>query len=202
MGATLHIRHLKPDELAAAGALIGRALRDSPVLQKMFPANEAKRAGLLGEVYGVLLRQTARSGVVFGAFAGDRLVGACAVDEPGRCAPSPLEQLTLGRAVTRHTSLGTARAFSRWRDEIRRRHPEARHWHLGPVAVEPRRQGQGIGSALMEMAMALITARREPAFLATDQAACVPFFARYGFRDLLQAAILGVPHRFLLRPPG
>ena len=37
-----------------------------------------------------------------------------------------------------------------WRSAWAERHPKEPHWHLGPVAVLPRLQGQGVGSRMVQ----------------------------------------------------
>jgi GNAT superfamily N-acetyltransferase len=196
----LQIRHVRSDELAVAGAVVGRALRDTPGHLRFFSANPGKRAGAVGEVYAVVLRQIAARGAVLGAFVDDVLAGVCAIAEPGCCQPTAMEKLAVGRMVAAHTSMGTALAFKRWQADIAVRDPEYPHWHLGPVAVEPVYQGQGIGGALLDEFTRMLEHGRGLAFLDTDQKDALGFFGRFGFREYTNAAIQGVPHWFMIRP--
>ena len=53
-----------------------------------------------------------------------------------------------------------------------------RVWMIGPVAVVPARQRQGIGGALMRAAIALATERREPLLILLGHA---DYYPRFGF---------------------
>jgi putative acetyltransferase len=53
-----------------------------------------------------------------------------------------------------------------------------RIWMIGPVAVAPERQGQGIGTALMRAAIGLATSRGEPLLVLLGHAT---YYPRFGF---------------------
>lgn len=72
-------------------------------------------------------------------------------------------------------------------------------WYLlGPVAVLPRFQGRGIGSALIEAGLAELRAR--------DAAGCVlvgdpGYYGRFGFVTFPDLMYEGVPHQYVLALP-
>ena len=55
------------------------------------------------------------------------------------------------------------------------------HWYLPLIAADPARQGQGLGTALMEAAIARIDADGRPAYLESSSPRNVPFYQRFGF---------------------
>ncbi|MDC7786290.1 N-acetyltransferase [Rhodoplanes sp. TEM] len=61
---------------------------------------------------------------------------------------------------------------------------------LGPLAVDPDRQGEGIGAALMRHALAEATRRGHAAVLLVGDA---PYYARFGFSAAVTAG-LGMPN--------
>ena len=83
--------------------------------------------------------------------------------------------------------------------EWEKREPEERHWHLGPLAVEPGLQGMGIGSEMVERFCAKMDAAGDTAYLETDRRENVRLFERFGFEALEEAPVLGVPNWFMLR---
>jgi ribosomal protein S18 acetylase RimI-like enzyme len=58
------------------------------------------------------------------------------------------------------------------------------HWYLPLIAADPARQGQGLGSALMEAAIARIDADGLPAYLESSTPRNVPFYQRFGFESI------------------
>src|SRR5215472_2947513 len=63
---------------------------------------------------------------------------------PGSCRPSSIERVRVFPRAVIGNSIGTPLRILNWVGEWARRDPDEPHWHLGPVAVEPSLQGQGI----------------------------------------------------------
>ena len=55
------------------------------------------------------------------------------------------------------------------------------HWYLPLIAADPARQGQGLGTALMEAAIARIDADGRPAYLESSNPRNIPLYQRFGF---------------------
>lgn len=58
------------------------------------------------------------------------------------------------------------------------------HWYLPLIAADPARQGQGLGTALMDAAVARIHADGRPAYLESSSPRNVPFYERFGFESI------------------
>jgi predicted N-acetyltransferase YhbS len=78
--------------------------------------------------------------------------------------------------------------------------PSHRLWKLGPVAVVPDLQGQGVGSRMVEQFCTRMEALGDPACLDTDQIKNVRLYEKFGFDVVDEAAVLGVPMWFMARP--
>jgi GNAT superfamily N-acetyltransferase len=65
-------------------------------------------------------------------------------------------------------------------------HPREPHWYLPWLAVDPARQGAGLGARLLEQGLARADAQRLPVFLETPNPRTVAFYERHGF------AVVGV----------
>lgn len=63
-------------------------------------------------------------------------------------------------------------------------HPREAHWHLTLLGVEPRRQGLGYGSALLDRALAKCDAERTLAYLESTNIKNIPLYLRHGFEVL------------------
>ena len=200
MNATqLQVRDLKLEELAAAGAVAGRAFADSPCFAEVYPTNEGKRTAALGQIFGALLKVYAGKGRVFGAFGGGTVLGVCAIREPGGCQLGAFDRLGFGKAVASAVSIGFSMTLQRMMSDLALRDPQVRHFHLGPVGVEPSCQRQGVGTALMQEFCRRVDVAHEICAAETDRKASIPFLARSGFKEMTSAAIGGVSHAFLVR---
>ena len=194
------VRDLGQSELSAAGALVGRALQDNPIIERVFERCFSRRAAALGEIYGTILRQIQAKGVVLGAFApDDTLVGVGALVQPGGCAQSTFEKIALTRVIQSCSSVEMALGHQRWQAGLARRDPKDPHWHVGPVAIEPGFQRKGFGTALMTALCARIDKFPAMAYLETDRRETVPFFTRFAFKAITDAGVLEVPHWFMMR---
>ena len=60
-------------------------------------------------------------------------------------------------------------------------HPEEPHWYLSMIGVDPSRQGQGLGSALLKAGLARCDAEGLPAYLESSSPRNVPLYERHGF---------------------
>lgn len=58
------------------------------------------------------------------------------------------------------------------------------HWYLPLIAADPARQGQGLGTALMEAAIARIDADGRPAYLESSNPRNIPLYERFGFETI------------------
>jgi ribosomal protein S18 acetylase RimI-like enzyme len=63
-------------------------------------------------------------------------------------------------------------------------HPHDPHWYLPLIATDPLRRGAGLGSALLEAALARVDADGLPAYLESSNAANVGFYERFGFEKM------------------
>jgi len=196
----VEIRDLTIAETGAAAGVLGRGMRDNPIHVRAFGPRPDRREGALTQMFEGLLRLDVSKGAILGAFSAGTLVGVCAMVEPHRCQPTLLEKLQVLPAVLGGSGLaGTARVL-RWVAGWARHDPAEAHWHLGPVGVERHLQGQGIGSALLQVFCDRVDALRALAYLETDKPENVRFYERSGFRVRGQESVLGVPSWFMARP--
>jgi GNAT superfamily N-acetyltransferase len=60
------------------------------------------------------------------------------------------------------------------------------HWHLRLLAVDPDRQGSGLGSVLLEHGLGRARRSGDPVLLETLDARTVPFYVRNGFEVVVE----------------
>ena len=61
------------------------------------------------------------------------------------------------------------------------KHPKEPHWYLATLGTDPSRQGEGIGTSLMEPVLAHCDREGLPAYLESSKERNVPFYSRLGF---------------------
>lgn len=126
------------------------------------------------------------------AHAGGALAGVLLALPPfGFPLPPP------GLAVQLRTFLrqgpGVARRWREIFDVLRAHHPEDGSAYLSLLAVDPDRQGRGIGSRLLASWLADVDAAGQPAWLETSRAENLALYRRHGFEVRRELALLGVP---------
>jgi ribosomal protein S18 acetylase RimI-like enzyme len=66
-------------------------------------------------------------------------------------------------------------------EQIRSYHPEGPHWYLAAVGVDPSRQGEGLGSAMIKEGLRRCDAQGLPAYLESSNPRNIPLYERHGF---------------------
>jgi GNAT superfamily N-acetyltransferase len=77
--------------------------------------------------------------------------------------------------------------------EMGRVHPIEPHWYLPLIGVDPTRQGNGIGTALLRPVLEECDRSNLPAYLEATSARSVPLYKRHGFKPLAQIMVSGCP---------
>ena len=197
----LNIRKLKAGELEEAARLLGRGMRDNPANVRTFGIrNTDRRCRALTRFFRPVLHGLYQRGLIFGAFRDSSLLGVCGVARPGLCQPTLMEKLSVIPSVVFGNPLGAPMRMVKWVREWARRDPRDPHWHLGPVAVDVRVQGQGIGRAMLAEFCARMDECGALSYLETDKSENVRFYQKFGFRVIEEAPVLGIPNWFMSRP--
>jgi ribosomal protein S18 acetylase RimI-like enzyme len=183
----LEIRDLAPAELAAAGGVAGRALASSPSMRWAMGDPSVARIGSSLDVFVPFVEAMTVAQV--GAVLGRHVVGVCAAAPPDTCvgvvAPPEWREPPAEIGPPGHES----RAHTIW--SLFATHDLAeRHWHLGPVAVEPGLQGAGIGSAMLRAVTERMDATGEVMWLETDKPENVVLYRRHGF-EVVEELVCG-----------
>ena len=187
----LEIRVAGEAQARESAKVLARAFQHDPVCQWIFPAETARARRLRRFFHAELHYSALRHGAVEFARANGAIAGVAVWFPPGAW-PSATGLSSLPaylRALGRH--LGTASQFA---SAAARAHPHDQpHWYLAFIGVDPARQGQGIGSALMRSRLERRANQAEPAYLENSNPANAALYERFGFQvtgalDLPEAA--------------
>ncbi len=181
MDSTAIVR-LESGQVEKAGKMLGRAFFDNPMSLFLLPDAETRSRPLTW-----MFDRTTRYGLLFGeayttidsvdgaaiwlspespAMTRETLTAAGMMDMPQQMGSEPFQRLML---MKRHF------------DELRQRDAPERHWYLWTLGVDPPRQGQGVGSALLRPVLARADDEHLACYLEADKAKNVPFYQRHGF---------------------
>jgi ribosomal protein S18 acetylase RimI-like enzyme len=177
----------------------GRALCDDPLVVFLH-GDEA--VGRLKASYDMFVGSVlAMTEPALGAFVGTHPVGIVAASPPDTCFMGRLDP-EMRKAPT--GPLGAPgspdrmrRAMANWCEH----HTDERHWHVGPVAVEPQLQGHGIGSLVMRQLCDRMDEEGEIAWLETEKPENVVFYRRLGFEVMSESDVFSLHTWFMQRPP-
>jgi ribosomal protein S18 acetylase RimI-like enzyme len=126
---------------------------------------------------------------------------------PGRRASSLIDSVRLMPAMARLTGGGRLRQVASALETLearRHQHVPAPHWYLSVLGVDPDRQREGIGSALLGPVLERAATQGTPAYLETATAHNVLLYERHGF-EVVEELILprtDIRGWLMVRPPG
>ena len=177
IGTTPAVRGVEREDVEPLAEVLRRAFRDDPMTRWMWP-DRAYRPAAHRRWFRARLR------FLFAqeqCYTTDDRAGAALWALPRRWAVTPRELLawtpmlpTFGRRTGR---------VLRGMREMERRHPRRPpHFYLAVLGTEPSRQGQGIGSALIEPVLEACDRDAVPAYLETTTERNVDFYSRHGWR--------------------
>ncbi len=188
-------------QIGEAGAVLGRAFHDDPYWSWVLPG-ESKRARVLPWFMEAWVRYCFAYGEVY--TTANNVEGVAVWLPPGGSYSSPVRFVLTGMVLI-PLKFGLTN-FRRLMDSVnyletlRKRAVPSRHWDLPTLGVDPPRQGQGVGSALIEPALALADADGLPCYLETEKQRNVPFYNRHGFDVVVEVDLPnGGPHIWTMK---
>jgi GNAT superfamily N-acetyltransferase len=194
---------LAAQQLAEAGAMLGRAFFDDPMMAYIMP-DDAKRPKPLTWFMTASARYAQRYGEVY-TTEGQPEGAACWLP-PGEHKVSPLRMVQVGLlAAPFRMGITSFRRFLTVVNHVEHLHDRdmaERHWYLMVLGVDPPRQGRGVGGTLIQPILARADAEHLPCYLETMKPRNVPFYERHGFQVLVEDDIpKGGPHFWTMKRP-
>ena len=201
-----HLVPLSPQKVPEASRSLAAAFFDDPTSRFLLP-REQSRGRWLRLIHEASLRHVLPEGHVH-TIDGDAISGVIGLVPPGRyplpgarflrhILPIVLRLPTGGFAPGRAVRGLQAQAM------IDRLHIKEPHWYVAVLGVHPDRQGEGLGRALLDPALAQADRDRLPAYLETSNERNLAFYGRFGFEVVQEAGMPGggPPIWMMLRQP-
>jgi GNAT superfamily N-acetyltransferase len=181
MTGALWIARLRPGDVPAAVDLLSRAFARDPILTNFFKGPR-RRVGFALLFADVILAHRAL-GHAYVLREGNRPVAVALWTPPQMSAPTALERLraALFSRALRLVYPGAAIEVEAGFAKAAHLHPSEPHWYLAFVGVEPRRQGTGLGAAVLAPVLALADAEQRICYLETPFPRTHAFYRRLGF---------------------
>ncbi len=155
--------------------MLARAFYDDPAVSWIFP-NDRKRLAQTERFWSVRLRYMAPQEEVY---VTDDLSGAAVWTLPDRWHVSLRETGELARMMLNRRLPTLLRGLLR----LETAHPQGpSHFYLAVLGTDPPRQGQGMGTALMQPVLELCDREGLPAYLESSKERNIDFYSRFGFR--------------------
>jgi ribosomal protein S18 acetylase RimI-like enzyme len=198
------VRRATADEIPALAAVLARAFADDPF--HAFLAGDApeRNQRMRDGWSGILRFGSAR---LSETYTTDDHAGVAIWIPPGYGGPTFLDSLRMMPAVARLAGWQRLRAVTKAisaLEDRHRHHVSEPHFYLSALGVEPHRQGEGIGTALLKPVLDRCDLDRIPAYLETATGRSVLLYERLGF-DVVEE--LSLPNTdvhgwLMLRTPG
>lgn len=196
---------LEPGQTRAALPALLRAFADDPLWNRILP-DPSRRGRAMRALFGFHLRYSALGGEVWATGDDCTAVAAWLPAEHAASDSGPL--IRAGALALPFTvGLGNLGRLAKAGDAIkmmRADHAPRDYRYLALLGVDPTRQRQGLGSALLKPMLERCDSERLPIWLETEREENTGYYARHGFALVARIVVprLNIPLWGMLRPPA
>lgn len=179
---TVELRRATSADITQMSRVLAQAFRTDPWFSRLAAAGASAELGLRSMWVGVLRHVSNQLSHTFTTSDG---AGVAVWTPPGQAGMSGFAAARIAAHLARLTGwhgLHVMVSELARLEKRRTQHVPEPNWSLLAVGVEPGRQGQGIGSALIRPVLETCDRGRVPAYLETAEARNLPLFERHGFR--------------------
>lgn len=174
------VRRAISSDVLQMAAVLGRAMEEDPGICWMFPRSRT-RGRLLPEVFAAMIHHLYLPAK--DVYTTDDHAAAALWLPPGNAAPAPSDVI---RLAVRMALLFPRAGRALWRAPgvagfLRAHRPGEPHYYLALLGTDPRRQGHGIGSALLSCQLTRCDTEGFPAYLESSNRRNLALYARHGF---------------------
>lgn len=194
------MKPIKPEQQKTAEQTLGGAFFNDPLLKVVAPDDDKRRA--IGPWF---MGKALAYGMRYGEVVCNDDASALAVWlPPGATELTPPRMLRVGMGLLPFKlGLRGAGRFMKALSITDKYHKEVKgpHWYLVALATAPERQGQGLGSQLVEFGTAKADAAGVPRYLETATESNVAFYTKRGFEVTGQGEFHGFKFYAMVRQP-
>ena len=195
------VRLATAGEIGDMAALLGRAFASDP-FHAYLAGDAPERSQRMRDGWSGILRFT--SDRLSTTYTTDDLAGVAIWHPPGYHGAGFIDSMRMLPSVSRLAGgYGRLREVSRAIEALearRREHVPMPHFYLSALGVEPERQGEGIGTALMRPVLERADREQHPAYLETATGRNVLLYERQGFSVVEELTLPGTDvHGWLMR---
>jgi GNAT superfamily N-acetyltransferase len=189
-GSSQTIRAARRDEAALLGEVLADAFAEDPVFGWLIPPQVRNRGDRLRTFFTSMSRGYLREGKPC-YLAGDASAASLWA-KPGAWT-LPLSQMVLEAVPNGVAFRGSLHRALRTQLQIERLHAaqSVPHWYLAYLGTRRDRQGQGLGSQMLQEVLAGADANGQPAYLESSNELNLPLYERHGFRIVGELQVLG-----------
>lgn len=184
----LEVKTYSPARLDECVEMLANAFVTNPLHLSAFGAGRTDQGRLF---FRIGLRHMF-FGQAYVALIDDTVGGYMHFNAAPDCLPLP-EEIPLAAATTLRPLGEAIPKVIRWYSRWCHLDPAEPHIHLGPIGVDPQRQRQGIGSALMARYIEHLDQEKTAGYLETDKPENVQFYKTFGFTVKHEEEIIGTP---------
>ena len=173
----MNIRKATDGDIPAMGEMLARAFHEDPIVTWVF-RDERRRPKYTRRFFEGRARVLIGQREIY--LAGDGAAAAMWA-RPDEWRDPPLQafkELAVLVPGVRWRALQVMRGLI----QVESHHPKAPHWYLAVLGTEPRRQGEGLATALLHQVLDDCDRDEVPAYLETGTERNVAFYTRHGFK--------------------
>jgi predicted N-acetyltransferase YhbS len=190
---------MMPGNESTAASVVTRAMVTNPNHIAIWKGQGERQLASQTALTRLIFQKTPTENMLL-ATADEQVVGVLRMARSPACQMSPAQSLALLPRLVAIQRSNTGRTLN-WLSTWAKHDPKEVHWHLGPVGVLPERQGQRIGTQLMERYLGRVDADAIGAYLETDKIENVGYYEQFGFNTTGTDEVSGVTNWFMWRPP-
>jgi ribosomal protein S18 acetylase RimI-like enzyme len=180
LAAAANPRRASADDAAKLSRLYAAAFLVDPVMDWIARRGPKRAAGLERFFFWLLQMR----GIPFGEtwMSNDGMVSTVWLPPDAPASPGGIvEQIRLLPLFVRLCGFPRLLRGSAMADAMEKNHPHERHYYLAFIAVAPRLQGMGLGSAILDATIKRIDATGSPAYLENSNPRNTRLYERHGF---------------------
>jgi GNAT superfamily N-acetyltransferase len=179
------ISPLQFSQIRVSAEVLARSFDDSPILRHLIPRDRA-RTVTMRAFFIAGLADAHKHGEAWVATVDGAIVGAAVWLPPGSYPPGWSRQARqlLHLVAVAPVAFGSIFRSLRYLRAVESLHPEAKHWYLATLGVDPDHQGRGYGTRLLDAVLPRTDEAGLPTYLETDKARNLAYYARRRFQEM------------------